>query len=63
MRTIDWVDDAVEIIDQTALPDEVRVLRLSTVDSRSTRVRSGSAVWSMISTAPSTQSMVRTAPR
>ena len=32
MRTIDWVDGAVEIIDQTALPDEVRVLRLSTVD-------------------------------
>lgn len=32
MRTIDWVDGAVEIIDQTALPDEVRILRLSTVD-------------------------------
>jgi methylthioribose-1-phosphate isomerase len=32
VRTIDWVDGAVEIIDQTALPDEVRVLRLSTVD-------------------------------
>jgi S-methyl-5-thioribose-1-phosphate isomerase len=32
MRTIDWVDGAVEIIDQTALPDETRVLRLSTVD-------------------------------
>ncbi|WP_326550063.1 S-methyl-5-thioribose-1-phosphate isomerase [Micromonospora sp. NBC_01813] len=32
MRTIDWVDDAVEIIDQTALPDRTTVLRLSTVD-------------------------------
>ncbi len=32
MRTIDWVDGAVEIIDQTALPDELTVLRLSTVD-------------------------------
>jgi methylthioribose-1-phosphate isomerase len=32
VRTIDWVDGAVEIIDQTALPDELRVLRLSTVD-------------------------------
>ncbi|GAA1797862.1 S-methyl-5-thioribose-1-phosphate isomerase [Luedemannella flava] len=32
MRTIDWVDGAVEIIDQTALPDTERTLRLSTVD-------------------------------
>lgn len=32
MRTIDWVDDAIEIIDQTALPATVRHLRLSTVD-------------------------------
>jgi S-methyl-5-thioribose-1-phosphate isomerase len=32
MRTIDWVDGVVEIIDQTALPDEVRRLRLSTLD-------------------------------
>ncbi|GGL05464.1 S-methyl-5-thioribose-1-phosphate isomerase [Mangrovihabitans endophyticus] len=31
MRTIDWVDGAVEIIDQTALPDELRMLRLATV--------------------------------
>jgi methylthioribose-1-phosphate isomerase len=31
MRTIDWVDGAVEIVDQTALPEEVRVLRLTTV--------------------------------
>lgn len=32
MRTIDWVDDAVEIIDQTALPDRTTILRLATVD-------------------------------
>jgi methylthioribose-1-phosphate isomerase len=32
VRTIDWVDGAVEIIDQTALPDEERWLRLTTVD-------------------------------
>jgi methylthioribose-1-phosphate isomerase len=32
MRTIDWVDGAVEIIDQTALPATERWLRLSTVD-------------------------------
>lgn len=31
MRTIDWVDGAVEIIDQTMLPGELRVLRLHTV--------------------------------
>ena len=38
MRTIDWVDDAVEIIDQTALPDELLVLRLSTVEDLVTAV-------------------------
>src|SRR5690349_18967179 len=32
MRTIDWVDDAVVIVDQTRLPLEVVWLRLSTVD-------------------------------
>jgi S-methyl-5-thioribose-1-phosphate isomerase len=32
MRTIDWVDGAIEIIDQTALPGIERWLRLSTVD-------------------------------
>jgi S-methyl-5-thioribose-1-phosphate isomerase len=32
MRTIDWVDGAIEIIDQTALPGVERRLRLSTVD-------------------------------
>jgi len=31
VRTIDWVDGAVEIIDQTVLPKEIRVLRLHTV--------------------------------
>ncbi|WP_430789075.1 S-methyl-5-thioribose-1-phosphate isomerase [Actinoplanes sp. G11-F43] len=31
MRTIDWVNGAVEIIDQTALPGEERILRLHTV--------------------------------
>ncbi|NJC66811.1 S-methyl-5-thioribose-1-phosphate isomerase [Planosporangium flavigriseum] len=39
MRTIDWVDGAVEIIDQTALPDETRILRLSTVDELVEAVR------------------------
>lgn len=32
MRTVDWVDGAIEIIDQTALPAQERHLRLSTVD-------------------------------
>ena len=32
MRTIDWVDGAVEIIDQTALPGKLDVLRLTTVE-------------------------------
>jgi S-methyl-5-thioribose-1-phosphate isomerase len=32
MRTIDWVDGAVELIDQTALPGAVEVLRIDTVD-------------------------------
>ena len=31
MRTIDWVDGAIEIIDQTVLPAELRVARLHTV--------------------------------
>jgi methylthioribose-1-phosphate isomerase len=39
MRTIDWVDDAVEIVDQTALPGETRTLRLSTVDELVEAVR------------------------
>jgi methylthioribose-1-phosphate isomerase len=32
MRTIDWVDGAVELIDQTALPRELRVRRITAVD-------------------------------
>lgn len=32
MRTIDWADDAVVIIDQTALPGELRTLRITEVD-------------------------------
>ncbi|NUW39305.1 S-methyl-5-thioribose-1-phosphate isomerase [Nonomuraea rhodomycinica] len=32
MRTIDWVDGAVELIDQTRLPDECVALRITTVD-------------------------------
>ncbi|MEV4100626.1 S-methyl-5-thioribose-1-phosphate isomerase [Nonomuraea sp. NPDC049649] len=32
MRTIDWVDGAVELIDQTRLPDELVTLRIGTVD-------------------------------
>ncbi|MEV8509297.1 S-methyl-5-thioribose-1-phosphate isomerase [Actinoplanes sp. NPDC051475] len=31
MRTIDWVDGAVELVDQTALPGELRMLRATTV--------------------------------
>ena len=31
MRTIDWVDGAIEIIDQTVLPGELKILRLHTV--------------------------------
>jgi methylthioribose-1-phosphate isomerase len=40
MRTIDWVDGAVEIIDQTALPGELRVLRLHTVGELIAAIRS-----------------------
>jgi methylthioribose-1-phosphate isomerase len=40
MRTIDWVDGAVELIDQTALPGQLRVLRVSTVDDLVRAVRS-----------------------
>jgi methylthioribose-1-phosphate isomerase len=39
MRTIDWVDGAVEIIDQTALPSVTRTLRLSTVEELVDAVR------------------------
>src|SRR5215218_3523392 len=40
MRTIDWVDDAIVIIDQTALPAEERLLRLTTVEELIAAVRS-----------------------
>jgi S-methyl-5-thioribose-1-phosphate isomerase len=39
MRTIDWVDDAIEIIDQTALPGETRVLRLTSVGDLVTAIK------------------------
>jgi S-methyl-5-thioribose-1-phosphate isomerase len=39
MRTIDWVDGAIEIIDQTALPGELRVLRLTTVEDLISAIR------------------------
>ncbi|GLW06706.1 methylthioribose-1-phosphate isomerase [Microtetraspora sp. NBRC 13810] len=32
MRTIDWVDDGIELIDQTLLPERCETLRLETVD-------------------------------
>jgi len=40
MRTIDWVDGAIEIIDQTALPGELRLLRLTTVAELVAAIRS-----------------------
>ncbi len=33
MRTIDWVNGAIELIDQTRLPDEVTVLRVTDLDT------------------------------
>ncbi|WP_346153022.1 S-methyl-5-thioribose-1-phosphate isomerase [Nonomuraea recticatena] len=33
MRTIDWVDGAIELVDQTLLPDELVMLRITTVDA------------------------------
>jgi methylthioribose-1-phosphate isomerase len=39
VRTIDWVDGAVEIVDQTALPGTLRTLRLSTVDELVVAIR------------------------
>jgi methylthioribose-1-phosphate isomerase len=33
MRTIDWVDGAIELIDQTRLPDELVVLRVTELDA------------------------------
>jgi S-methyl-5-thioribose-1-phosphate isomerase len=40
VRTIDWVDGAIEIIDQTALPGELRILRLGTVPELVAAIRS-----------------------
>jgi S-methyl-5-thioribose-1-phosphate isomerase len=40
MRTIDWVGDAIEIIDQTALPADLRILRISAVDDLITAIHS-----------------------
>ena len=40
MRTIDWVDDAIELIDQTALPGEERILRIAAVDDLVAAIRS-----------------------
>ena len=31
LRTLDWVDGAVEMVDQTALPGQYRVLRIDSV--------------------------------
>lgn len=33
VRTIDWVDGAIELVDQTLLPDELVMLRITTVDA------------------------------
>ena len=33
VRTIDWTGNAIQIIDQTALPNDVRVLTLDTIDA------------------------------
>ena len=33
MRTIDWTGNAIQIIDQTALPNDVRVLTLDTINA------------------------------
>jgi methylthioribose-1-phosphate isomerase len=40
MRTIDWTGDAIEIIDQTALPAKVGSVRITTVDQLVDAVRS-----------------------
>src|SRR3954462_9407088 len=40
MRTIDWVADAIVIIDQTALPESERLIRLTTVEDLVVAVRS-----------------------
>jgi S-methyl-5-thioribose-1-phosphate isomerase len=40
VRTIDWVDGAVELIDQTALPGQERMLRITAVDDLIAAIRS-----------------------
>jgi methylthioribose-1-phosphate isomerase len=40
MRTIDWADGAVRIIDQTRLPDELVILEVREVDELVTHIRS-----------------------
>jgi methylthioribose-1-phosphate isomerase len=40
MRTIDWADGAIELIDQTALPGELRQLRVTTVADLITAIQS-----------------------
>ena len=40
MRTIDWAGDGIELIDQTALPTDVRILRITTVDDLIAAIRS-----------------------
>ena len=40
MRTIDWVDGAVEIIDQTLLPGRLEVRRIDTVEDLVDAIRS-----------------------
>ncbi len=37
-RTIDWVDDAIQLIDQTLLPDRLVVLRVTTLDGLVTAI-------------------------
>ena len=39
MRTIDWVDGAVVLVDQTALPHDVRMLRVADVDGLAGAIR------------------------
>jgi methylthioribose-1-phosphate isomerase len=40
VRTIDWVDGAIELIDQTVLPGEERILRITAVDDLIAAIRS-----------------------
>jgi methylthioribose-1-phosphate isomerase len=40
MRTIDWADGAIEIIDQTALPEKLTILRLGAVEDLIAAIKS-----------------------